>query len=158
MAVVDFVTMDDTEAWLALAREVEPLFGPMAGEEGFITAVKEIIAAKKAFCIHDREGLAGVIAVSGEGNEIEWLAVAARARGKGYGRELLAFALGKCDPGRPVTVQTFDDSCAEGAAARKLYADAGFVEVEKAGPNPAGVPTVIMRRRPEGCRRLGRRG
>lgn len=133
------------EAWLALAREVEPLFGPMAGEEGFVRAVKETIAAKRAYCIRDREGLVGVIAISGEGNAIEWLAVAARARGKGYGRELLAFALGQCDPGRPVTVQTFDDSCPAGAAARKLYTDAGFVEAEKAGPNPAGVPTVILR-------------
>ena len=147
MKDIGFVTAGDIEAWLALAREVEPLFGPMAGEAGFIRAVTETIAAKRAYCIRDREGLAGVIALAGEGNEIEWLAVAARARGKGCGRALLAFALGRCDPGRPVTVQTFDDSCAEGAAARKLYADAGFAEMEKAGPNPAGVPTVILRRR-----------
>ncbi len=158
MRDIGLVTAGDIDAWLALAEEVEPLFGPMAGEEGFSRAVREIIAAKKAFCIRDGEGLAGVIAISGEENAIEWLAVAARARGKGYGRELLAFALEECDPGRPVTVQTFDDSCPEGAAARKLYADAGFVEVEKAGPNPAGLGTVILRRRPEGCRRRGRRG
>ncbi len=48
------------------------------------------------------------------------------------------------------TVLAFDDSCPEGAVARKLYADAGLVEVEKAGPNPAGVPTVILRRRAAG--------
>lgn len=150
MKDIELVTAGDIDAWLALAREVEPLFGPMAGEEGFIRAVAETIAAKKAYCTRDREGLAGVIAISGEGNEIEWLAVAARARGKGYGRMLLAFAVGQCDSSRPVTVQTFDDSCAEGAAARKLYTDAGFVEVERAGPNPAGVPTVIMGRRPVG--------
>ncbi|MDT8904008.1 GNAT family N-acetyltransferase [Anaeroselena agilis] len=144
MTDIDFVTMNDTEAWLALAREVEPLFGPMAGEAGFIQAVEEIIAARKAYCVRDREGLAGGVAVSG--NAIEWLAVAARARGKGYGRALLAFALEKCDPALAVTVQTFDASCPEGAAARQLYTDAGFVETEKAGPNPAGVGTVMMRR------------
>lgn len=150
MKNIRFVTAGDIDAWLALAREVEPLFGPMAGEEGFIRAVREIIAARKAFCIRDGEGLAGVIAISGEENAIEWLAVAARARGKGCGRALLAFALGQCDPGRPVTVQTFDASCPAGAAARKLYADAGFVEARKAGPNPAGIGTVILRRRAAG--------
>jgi GNAT superfamily N-acetyltransferase len=146
---IELMNDKDINAWLALAVEVEPLFGPMAGEESFQRAIAETVAARQAFCVRRGNGLAGVIAVCRWNNAVEWLAVSARERGKGCGKALLAYALATLDPSRPVTVQTFAAECAAGAAARRLYVRAGFAEVEKAGLNPAGVPTVIMLRAPE---------
>jgi hypothetical protein len=40
--------------------------------------------------------------------------------------------------------QSFDKSVCEGEPARKLYLDLGFTDLKNGGPNPAGVPTVIM--------------
>ena len=141
----------DYDAWLALAREVESLFGPMADEPGFQEALKGAIAEDTAYCIrsdhHENKApLAGGIVISRATNEIAWLAVAEPHRGKGLGRQLLVFALDRLNPYLDMVVQTFDASVPQGAAARKLYLDFGFKDDQDGGLNPAGVRTMIMRR------------
>jgi ribosomal protein S18 acetylase RimI-like enzyme len=141
--------LEDVEGWLALAREVEPLFGPMAESADFQAALRQAIGRHEAFCIRSRpEGtplvLEGAVVVSKAANEIAWLAVSADHRGQGHGRALLTAALTHLDPTRPVTVQTFAATVPEGQAARDLYRGFGFTDQEDGGLNPAGVPTVIM--------------
>ncbi|MBN2427479.1 MAG: GNAT family N-acetyltransferase [Deltaproteobacteria bacterium] len=142
--------LNDVAAWLALAREVEYLFGPMADESPFQEALRQAITTRTAFCIgsekddHD-PALMGGIVISKEANEIAWLAVTARCRGKGYGRALLQFALSRLKPHESISVQTFDASVPAGSAARKLYLDLGFCDDRKGPLNPAGIPTVIMK-------------
>jgi predicted N-acetyltransferase YhbS len=146
---VEYAEPADFDAWIALAREVEPLFGPMGDEVPFQEAIKQAIVQKTAFCMcsdpdDKKTGLKGGIVISQELNEILWLAVSEQYRGKGYGRGLLEFAISKLNHGKRILVQTFDASSPEGRAARKLYLDFGFTDYKDGGLNPAGIPTVIM--------------
>ncbi len=139
----------DVPGWLVLAREVEHLFGPMSEVPEFRAALDGEIGSGHALAAvvpseDGEEELAGGVVFSPEGGSIEWLAVSTRARGAGLGRELLAAAIARLDPARPVSVQTFAPASPDGAAARRLYASFGFEDREDAGPTPAGVPTVIM--------------
>lgn len=145
-----YAELTDFDAWMALAREVEYLFGPMVDEVPFQDALRQAISQKTAFCIRaDSDGkghaLKGGIVISKESNEIAWLVVSDRHRGKGYGRALLKFAVEKLNHQESIFVQTFDESNLGGKAARKLYSDFGFTDYKNGGLNPAGIPTVIMR-------------
>ena len=146
---VDCAKLSDIESWIALAREVEPLFGPMADEPGFQEALRQAIATKTAFCIRPDaddgdDSLPGGVVISTEANEIAWLAVSQKYRRKGYGRKLIEFAIRKLNRRENITVQTFDGSVPEGVPARKLYLEFGFTDIKDGGLNPAGVQTVIM--------------
>ncbi len=139
----------DFDAWIELAREVEPLFGPMADEIDFQESLRQAISLNTAFCIysepnvHNRK-LTGGVVISKETNEIAWLAVSQRYRRKGYGRKLIEFAISNLNPKENIFVQTFDKSVSEGKSARNLYLDFGFTDIKNAGLNPAGIPTIIM--------------
>jgi len=129
---VEYAELRDFDAWIRLAREVEPLFGPMADEVPFQEALKQAMAQKTAFCIRsDSDGkeraLKGGIIISEELNEILWFAVLKPCRGKRYGRTLLDFAVSRLNRTKPILVQTFDASSPDGRAARKLYLDFGFL-------------------------------
>lgn len=151
-AEVQEATLSEFDAWIALAREVEPLFGPMADEAPFRDALTQAITDGTAFSIghggHDREpqALAGGVVIAPQTNEIAWLAVSAASRGKGYGKALLEVAVGRLNNREPMRVQTFDASVPEGRAARKLYEGFGFSDLREEGMNPAGLPTVTMER------------
>jgi len=142
--------LKDFEGWLALAREVEPLFGPMADDELFRDAIRLSIRAGLAFCIRVGEGdspaLAGGVIISNVENEVAWLAVYQHHRGKGCGRALLASAIEHLNAAEPIMVQTFDETVPEGQAARELYDRFGFRYSHGGEKNPAGIPTVYMYR------------
>ncbi len=143
---IDTVKKKDLAAWLELAREVEPLFGPMLGHDAFHNAMKSAIISKNAYCIRHAEHSTplGIIVISPERNEIDWLAVKASARGKGVGKALLEHAISTMPASLPLRVQTFSATVAAGLSARMLYLRAGFCEKTTAGLNPAGYPTVIF--------------
>jgi ribosomal protein S18 acetylase RimI-like enzyme len=145
---VHYSNFEDYDAWLSLAREVEPLFGPMAEERAFQEALRQAISENRAFCIRsdqvEKKHLKGGTVISRESNEIEWLAVSNLYRGMGFGRQLLEFAIGRLNPQKSIYVQTFDASVPEGKAARKLYLNYGFADLKDGGLNPAGIPTVVM--------------
>ena len=146
---IQFAALTDLEAWMALAREVEHVFGPMAGDASCQKALRQAISDKTAFCIRSEMNgkdriLMGGIVISKESNAIAWFAVSDRCRRKGYGRELLKVAISHLNQQKDIFVQTFDESVLEGEAARKLYFDFGFTDYKKGESNPAGVPTVIM--------------
>ena len=146
---IDTVKTCDIEAWLALVQEVEPLFGPMIGTDGFQEHLATVIGEARAFAIrNDRDDLCGVVAVLPEKNEIEWLAVARRDRQHGLGEKLLTHAIQMLDAQRPIVVQTFAEDVPAGMGARTLYRKCGFREIGPAGNNPAGLPTVILERPP----------
>jgi len=145
---------DDWATWQTLTREVEPLFGPMADQPEFAAAWQAAVAAQQVLCAHEAPStsvspLLGGIIFSPKENEIAWLAVSARSRGKGLGANLLAQALQCLDPARKVRVQTFTDSVPAGQPARRLYQRFGFNDEKPAGNNPAGYATVIMIRSPQ---------
>jgi GNAT superfamily N-acetyltransferase len=138
----------DLSDWLALAREVEPLFGPMADVPEFQDGLRQAMQEKRALNVRldDSQSagqLAGGIIIDALENEILWLAVSGVSRGKGIGRLLLREAIGRLDPNRPVYVQTYDDTVEVGAAAREhdltLRIGAHVGEVELAGDDVRGV-------------------
>lgn len=143
-------TLNDYSDWLKLAEEVEPLFGPMTDDPIFCDGLKQAILEGSAFCLtkseNDKENelfLGGII-ISKEANEIVWLAVSQHSRGQKIGAALLSEAMKHFDHTRPITVTTFDRTIEAGAPARRLYASFGFRDSIAAGPNPAGIPTIIM--------------
>lgn len=148
-STVQLAVPQDIEGWLVLAKEVEHLFGPMSEIPEFQEALRVAIKNGHAFTALRSSGdctnsVMGGIVISQEMNSIEWLVVAGAARGLGIGRQLLSAVMVHLDSARPISVQTFAPSSAEGLAARQLYMNFDFEDREQMGPNPAGVPTVLM--------------
>jgi GNAT superfamily N-acetyltransferase len=144
------LTSSDIPAWLALAREVEPLFGPMADVEEFQIGIRDCVDARSAFGVEDASGeLAGIVALNRGDNEIAWLAVARAHRGKRYGERLVDRAIEELEPHGDIYVQTFADGIEAGEGARRIYRKKGFKDLKDAGGNPAGIETVIMVRKSE---------
>lgn len=142
-------TLEDYDQWIRLAKEVEPLFGPMVKDPSFNEGLRQAISDGNAFCIRKADGgngqtLQGGIVVSQEANEILWFAVEEKNRGQRIGETLLKEAIQYLDHNRPITVTTFDGSVEAGLPARKLYQKFGFNDSRPGEVNPAGIPTVIM--------------
>jgi len=141
----------DLSDWLALAREVEPLFSPMSDVPEFQDGLRQAMQEKRVLSVRlddsqSASQLAGGIIIDALENEILWLAVSGVSRGKGIGRLLLREAIDRLDPNRPVYMQTYDETIEAGAAARALYLNMGFRDIRDGGENPAGLSTVIMER------------
>jgi GNAT superfamily N-acetyltransferase len=146
---IQIASSDDFAGWLALAREVEPLFGPMVDDPSFHEFLKKVFREQRAFCIREEDGppgslLCGGIAISRKKNEIGWLAVAEKKRGKGFGRALLEYALDNLNHQEDVWVQTFDETVMEGRPARRLYLHFGFCDHHLLVPTSTGIPRVMM--------------
>ena len=143
--IVRVVKMEDYNAWLDIAKEVEPVFGKMVDNIDFRNGIKECIINSLAFCVENNNQIKGIIAVNKTLNEILWLAVREESRGKGYGYQLVERALEFLDKKRPVFVQTFSPNIEAGEMARKMYLKFGFIDFNDGGKNPAGIDTVIMK-------------
>jgi GNAT superfamily N-acetyltransferase len=146
-------SMGDIPAWVDLAAEVEPLFGPLVGHEGFMRALERSIARGSATCVRVDDGPPGSALMGGllfsshpPSYQIGWLAVAQVWRRKGVGRLLVDHALRLVAPPAEVSVVTFGQGVPGGAAARAFYADLGFVPCEPAEVGPNGQPRQVYRR------------
>jgi GNAT superfamily N-acetyltransferase len=138
----------DYDTWVALGREVEHLFGPMADSEEFREGIRECIQRRDAYGVEDADGqLVGIIALERENNEILWLAVKEKCRGNGYGELLVRKGVEELEHNGDISVQTFAVHEGYGRGARVLYERSGFVDSHRAGKNPAGIDTVLMVRR-----------
>jgi len=137
----------DYAAWIELAREVEPMFGPMADSVEFQAGIKDCIENNNAFGILSNNKLAGVIAIDRQHNEILWLAVGEKYRGNRYGDLLVKKAIEELECNGDIYVQTFSNEIEEGKSARIIYERNGFVDFKNAGKNPANIETVIMIKR-----------
>ncbi|MCW7753406.1 GNAT family N-acetyltransferase [Desulfobotulus sp. H1] len=147
MVTIRSLQKGDQCAVMALAREVEPFFGRMAGVSEFEDGIRACLENGNGLCCEGPDGLEGVIITDKNTNAIEWFVVGSRSRGKGRGRLLLEGALSQLDRERDLTVQTFASHVPEGMAARSLYMKMGFTDFRDAGKNPAGVDTVLMVRK-----------
>lgn len=136
----------DIDDWIALAREVEPLFGPMADDPAFHGGMVQAMSMGRALCVKKCGRLAGGLVLCPDTREILWFAVSKDCQGKGVGRILLDKALRILGPEKEMSVTTFDKNVKEGVAARSLYESLGFRDRSPAGLNPAGIPIVMMAR------------
>jgi len=143
--MIRLAAIKDYEAWIELSKEVESLFGPMAEVKEFQEGIKECIKNKNAYCVETQNhSVAGIVALDREKNEIAWLAVGKKFRGKKYGGDLLKKAIEELQTNGDIYVQTFSPEEEEGKSALSLYEKNGFEYLKKAGLNPAGVKTIIM--------------
>ncbi|MEU9047373.1 MULTISPECIES: GNAT family N-acetyltransferase [unclassified Kitasatospora] len=123
----------DIPSWLALAAEVEDLFGPLVDDPGFQAALVRNIERGTALCVRAAEGHAGPALAGGLlfsarhlHYEITWLAVEGKSRGRGIGRLLVNSALRAfASPPCTVDVTTFGPDH-PGSSARHFYEELGF--------------------------------
>jgi ribosomal protein S18 acetylase RimI-like enzyme len=144
----------DVAAWLNLAGEVEPLFGPMVNEPSFHRALYKNIARGTAFCVREADGPPGAPLLGGllfspkpPVYTIGWLAVAQEHRREGIGRRLFECAIGLVEAPAELVVTTFGADNPEGEPARRFYERLGFYAAESAPPGPEGGSRQIFRRR-----------
>jgi ribosomal protein S18 acetylase RimI-like enzyme len=150
---VQLAVEEDLPAWLALAREVEPLFGPMAEEPGFARAVRSNVSRGSAFCVRRADDpapapLRGAILFDSRDaplHQIAWLAVASSARRAGIGRALVERCLASVRAPAVIAVVTFGADVAGGAPARRLYESLGFAPAEAAERGPEGGSRQVFR-------------
>jgi GNAT superfamily N-acetyltransferase len=143
----------DIPAWLVLAAEVEPLFGPLVNEPSFQRALTRNIERGTAFCVREADGPPGTPLLGGllfsphpPVYTIGWLAVTRRHRRRGIGRSLVEHALSLMQTPAEVRVMTFGTDDPAGIPARRFYARMGFRAAEPAPNGPDGSARQIFRR------------
>ena len=143
---------EDEPAWLALAAEVEPMFGPLVGDPSFMSALERNVARGSAFCVREGDGppgspLEGGLLFSAHPPDyrLGWFAVAARARRRGVGRRLASHALGLCARPARVSVVTWGEDVAWGQPARRFYESLGFRSAEMTEPAADGTTRQVYR-------------
>ena len=133
-------TADDFGSVLALAAEVEHLFGAMVSVPGFHQAVNVHIGRGTALLALSEGVVVGGVLFDPEGPEyqIDWIVVSADARGLGVGTALMRDAEARFTgrPGR-VNVKTFG-SDHPGAVARDFYFRLGDSAGLVTEPGPEG--------------------
>ncbi|MER7985619.1 GNAT family N-acetyltransferase [Streptomyces noursei] len=142
----------DLPGLLGLAAEVEHWFGAMVEERGFHRAVhRHLRWATALVAVDARSALVGGLLFDAEPpvHHVDWLVVAARARGTGVGRALMADALDRFVRG-PGTLEvvTFgaDHPGAVASGARVFYERLGFAPAEPTAPGPEGGSRQVYRR------------
>jgi GNAT superfamily N-acetyltransferase len=144
----------DITAWLELAAEVEPLFGPMVADPGFHAALERNIARQTAFCIREQDGppgapLIGALLFStihAPHYKIGWLAVAQHWRRQGVAHSLVEHCFRLVQPPTEISVITFGADTVAGRPARRFYERMGFEAAEMAPNGPEGGTRQVYRR------------
>ncbi len=144
----------DLPAWLALAAEVEPLFGPMVADPGFHAALERNIVRQTALCIREQDGppgtpLMGALlfsATHAPHYTIGWLAVAQRWQRQGVAQMLVEHCFRLIQPPAELSVVTFGADTLAGRPARRFYERMGFQAAEAAPNGPEGGSRQVFRR------------
>lgn len=165
--IVQVAEEGDYQAWLRLAREVEELFGPLVGVEGFEQTLMKNLRRGTALCVRDQDGEAGADLLGGlfyspkpSIYTISWLAVKQRCRQQGIGMKLVEAFLERVNlpaelaPPIEVVVTTFSAEMEGGEPARKFYLKLGFQEAEVVYHDYRGKMEAyqVFRRKYEGTR------
>lgn len=150
---VQVATEKDIPEWINLAREVEPLFGPMIDDPKFHSGLQKCIIDKQAFCVRDEDGppgfpLSGGLLFSRKHPiyKVSWLAVSKAKRRMGIGSLLIEYVLGLVEAPAEISVKTFTEDNKEGIPARNLYMKYGFRPHSKAPPGPDGTCREIFKK------------
>lgn len=133
-----------------------PRGGAAVWADGRCASIRGSLARKvsrgQALCVHelDNDGdaplLGGLLWSSHPPRyQIGWLAVTARARRQGVGRQLVAAALARVEPPASVDVVTFGDDNLAGLPARQFYLDLGFHPAEPAPSGAEGGSRQVFR-------------
>lgn len=137
-------TPSDVNGLLGLAAEVEPWFGPMVEDPGFLAALDRNIQRGTAWVVRSPDGrdVLGALLTGGRAPvyRLNWLVVSAVARRAGVGSALVRHAIERYVRPCRVEVVTFgvDHPAAADSGARAFYERLGFIAGDQAPPGPEG--------------------
>jgi ribosomal protein S18 acetylase RimI-like enzyme len=144
---------EDIPAWLVLAKEVEPLFGPLVDSPSFLNALHRNIGRGTAFCVREADGACGNPLLGGllfspkpPIYTIGWLAIAQQYRRQRIGQRLVAHIMPFVEIPAELVVTTFGPDNPVGRPARLFYERLGFRPAELAANSPEGESRQIFRR------------
>lgn len=149
--IITRASRSDVPAWLALAAQVESLFGPMVEDLRFVAALERNIDRGSAYCVRENDQatdkiLGGLMwSAHPPDYEIGWLAVADGHRDLGIGRLLVRHALSLAPSASVVTVTTFAPEVSGGEAALRFYERLGFVPSAPVPGIPADRQRLVYR-------------
>ena len=126
-------TEQDIDSWMELVKRVSWNFPGLETENALREhrdTVLKFMGQGRAICVKDGERIVGVLLLSRKYNMICCLAVSEDHRQQGIGSQLLARSLEMLDRTKPITVSTFREDDAKGAAPRALYQKYGFIPEE----------------------------
>jgi len=153
MSLVVVTQPEDIPAWLILAAEVEPLFGPLVNDPSFHRALHKNIGRGTAFCVRDADEppdvpLHGGLLFSPKPPiyTVGWLAVAIPHRRHGIGQRLIEYVVGLVDIPAELIAITFRGDNPAGEPARRLYEQMGFHAAESVPNGPEGSSRQVFRR------------
>lgn len=153
MVEVCVAQRQDISAWLELAAEVEPLFGPLVGDPDFVRALRKNVDRGTAFCVREADGPPSAPLLGGmlfsprpPVYSIGWFAVAQHYRRRGIGRKLIEHAFSLAELPAEFVVTTFGPDILEGLPARRFYERMGFHPAEPAPDGPEGGSRQVFRR------------
>lgn len=127
----EFAKGNDIAGWMAL---VEPICWNFPGLEtkarldAYRATVLRFMGKEQALCVKEASRIIGVMLFSRGRNMICCLAVSPEHRRRGVATALMRSALTMLDRGRDVSVSTFREEDARGAAPRAFYRRFGFTE------------------------------
>jgi GNAT superfamily N-acetyltransferase len=152
MYEVHLAQRQDIPAWLELAAEVEPLFGPMVDDPGFVRALLKNVDRGTAFCVRQADGPPGAPLLGGmlfspkpPIYTIGWLAVTREYRRHGIGLKLVERAFSLAEAPAEFVVITFGADHPQGQPARQFYERMGFSPAELAPDGPEGGSRQVFR-------------
>lgn len=146
--LIRWANAGDREAWIKLADEVGEIFGSptMSTDRKFLEYIDAKLLKFEALTAIDRISgkCLGFIGFSRTHNRISWFGVFEKYRGRGIGTRLLMTALRQLDNAKEISVITFCNGQMEGAPARAVYSNAGFVDTDTILTNNFGNPRCRM--------------
>ncbi|MBN1137328.1 MAG: GNAT family N-acetyltransferase [Anaerolineae bacterium] len=144
---------EDIPAWLELAAEVEPLFGPMVDDPGFLQALIKNVERGTALCVREADGPPGAPLLGGllfspkpPVYTIGWLAVEQAHRRRQIGQRLVEHVFDLAARPAEFVVTTFGPDNRAGEPARRFYERMGFHPAERAADGPEGGSRQVFRR------------
>jgi GNAT superfamily N-acetyltransferase len=145
-------TLADLPAWHELAREMEPLFGPMLNDPEFHAALERNIVRGTALCLRAHDGAAsaplwGALLYSPKAPvaKLNWLGVTASQRRNGIGLHLFHAMREQLHASETLEVVTFGEDHPGGLAARRFYQKLGFVAADLLEAGPDGGSRQLFR-------------
>ncbi len=130
MISVEYGSTKDINQWMCLVRMVKNSFPGLETEEALSEHRKTVTAfmgSQEAICAKENGAIVGILLFSKENNELCFLAVDPAFRRQHIADSMFSFMLPQMDKDRPITVTTYREDAAEGAAARAFYQGLGFV-------------------------------
>lgn len=128
---IDFAKESDIESWLSLVDKVKAAFPGLETQQAMNehrAVVLEFIGRGEAICAKENEKTIGALLFSKENNMLCFLAVDPDFRRRHIAENMVKAAISLMKPDTDITVTTYREEAAEGAAARAFYKRIGFVE------------------------------